>query len=287
MAKLFIAVILTVCGLSICRAVDVTTKDGTVYRHCEVSKVGPDFIVISYVDGVVTIPYDNLPANFQTQYFDPAKVAAYRKQVADQESQKAADVEAEREAQGLKKQQMEQAAKDAEAKRAHDQEIERQKQSAPSVSDPGTQPDTSSSDNQPTADADHTVKPDSLKAFGVTDAKEIASIPANLVGTMTIAAAAGPDDPTDIQVASPPRILGEITKDSVNVQGHTEKVNLIVMAWKEDDKGIKRAYIFIRSEHFWYVFHENSLGLAGVSQIMQLYPLVGDKAGKYFTFLLQ
>jgi len=65
-------------------ALDIHTQDGTTYKHCDVTKVEPDGIVISYSDGVARIPFENLPETIRSQYhFDPAKVADYRRRIAE------------------------------------------------------------------------------------------------------------------------------------------------------------------------------------------------------------
>jgi len=78
-------------------ALEITTTDGKTYHQCEISKVEPDALRITHTDGVARIPYDKLPSALQKQYFDPAKVAAYREQFAEQQQAAAAKAaEAER-----------------------------------------------------------------------------------------------------------------------------------------------------------------------------------------------
>ena len=77
-------------------ALDIFTTDGHLYRQCEIEKVEPDALRILHADGAARIPYEKLPASLQKQYFDPAKVEAYRQQFA-QEQQAAAAKAAEAE----------------------------------------------------------------------------------------------------------------------------------------------------------------------------------------------
>lgn len=65
------------------RALDITTADGQTYKQCEVTRVEPDALRISHTNGAARITYEKLPPALQRQYFDPAKVAAYHKQVED------------------------------------------------------------------------------------------------------------------------------------------------------------------------------------------------------------
>jgi len=63
---------------------DITTRDGIIYKKTEVTAVENDGIRISHADGVAKIPFEKLPADLQQKYhYDPAKVAAYRKSIAD------------------------------------------------------------------------------------------------------------------------------------------------------------------------------------------------------------
>jgi len=62
------------------RALDITTKDGEAYKQCVITRVEPDALRISHADGAARIPYEKLPIALQKQYFDPAKVTAYRQQ---------------------------------------------------------------------------------------------------------------------------------------------------------------------------------------------------------------
>jgi len=75
---------------SACFALDITTRDGATYRRCEIRSIEPDGIVIMHSDGIAWIPYENLPLSIQTKYhFDPAKVAEYRKHLAEAQAAEA------------------------------------------------------------------------------------------------------------------------------------------------------------------------------------------------------
>jgi len=64
-------------------ALDIITTDGRTYWECSISQVEPDALRIVHKDGAARIPYEKLPSALQKQYFDPAKVAAYREQIAE------------------------------------------------------------------------------------------------------------------------------------------------------------------------------------------------------------
>ena len=84
MTKKLAAVIVALACVNACFAVDITTRSGTTYRKCEVVKVEPDGIRISHDGGAAKISFEELPDALQRQYgYDAAKVAAYRKTVAD------------------------------------------------------------------------------------------------------------------------------------------------------------------------------------------------------------
>ena len=68
----------------VCFGADITTRKGVTYKQATVSKVEADGIRISHADGAAKIAFEDLPDALQRQYnYDPAKVAAYRKQVED------------------------------------------------------------------------------------------------------------------------------------------------------------------------------------------------------------
>ncbi|MEI9895398.1 MAG: J domain-containing protein [Chthoniobacter sp.] len=73
-----------------CLALDITTREGATYRHCEVTKVEPDGIVISSADGIARIPFEEMPAALQAQYhLDAAQVAEYRNRLKDAQARPA------------------------------------------------------------------------------------------------------------------------------------------------------------------------------------------------------
>lgn len=70
---LILSLLLTI---SVCSALDITTRKGVTYKQVTVTKVDPDGIRIRHADGAATIPFANLPEALQRQYnYDPAKVA--------------------------------------------------------------------------------------------------------------------------------------------------------------------------------------------------------------------
>jgi hypothetical protein len=77
-------------------ALELTTTDGHTYKDCTITKVEPDALRIIHSDDAARIPYDKLPPAIQKQYFDPAKVAAYREQIAEAKRAAAAKAEEER-----------------------------------------------------------------------------------------------------------------------------------------------------------------------------------------------
>jgi hypothetical protein len=77
-------------------ALDIITTDGKFYQGCAITQVEPDALRITHSNGAARIPYDNLPAALQKQYFDPAKVAAYRQQLEEARRVAAAKAEEER-----------------------------------------------------------------------------------------------------------------------------------------------------------------------------------------------
>lgn len=76
-------------------ALDIITTDGKLYRGCTVTQVEGDAIRISYSDGAARIVYEKLPLALQKQYFDPAKVAAYREKL--DEARRVAAIKADEE----------------------------------------------------------------------------------------------------------------------------------------------------------------------------------------------
>ncbi len=98
-------------------ALDITTADGQTYKQCAVTRVEPDALRITHVDGAARIPYEKLPSALQKQYFDADKVATYRIQVA--EARKVAEAKAAEE-----QRRRQQAAKIAEREAAEQQRQE-------------------------------------------------------------------------------------------------------------------------------------------------------------------
>lgn len=84
MNKNLAAVFLALAFANACFGLDITTRTGTTYRKCEVVKVEPDGIRITHDAGAAKIEFEDLPDALKRQYnFDPSKVAAYRKTIAD------------------------------------------------------------------------------------------------------------------------------------------------------------------------------------------------------------
>ena len=123
MTKTLAAVFVALACVNACFAVDITTRSGTTYRKCEVVKVEPDGIRISHDGGAAKISFEELPDALQRQYgYDAAKVASYRKSIADAKAAgeaKAVTAKRERDDAAMKKEQ--------EARR---QEDEKQRQDA-------------------------------------------------------------------------------------------------------------------------------------------------------------
>ncbi len=90
---LILAILLAV---PVCFAADITTRKGVTYKQATVSKVEADGVRITHADGAARITFEDLPDALQRQYnYDPAKVAAYRKQVEDAREDAAAKAAAE------------------------------------------------------------------------------------------------------------------------------------------------------------------------------------------------
>jgi hypothetical protein len=63
---------------------EITTRDGTTYHNAKVTAVDVDGIHVMHSTGVAKLRFEDLPDALQKQYhYDPAKVAAYRKQFED------------------------------------------------------------------------------------------------------------------------------------------------------------------------------------------------------------
>ena len=56
-----------------CFSADITTLDGKTYKDARVTGVEADGVHISFREGVVKVPFDQLPQELQRQYgYDPA-----------------------------------------------------------------------------------------------------------------------------------------------------------------------------------------------------------------------
>jgi hypothetical protein len=57
-----------------CFSADIKTLDGKIYKDAQVTGVEADGVHISFRDGVVKVPFDQLPQELQRQYgYNPAK----------------------------------------------------------------------------------------------------------------------------------------------------------------------------------------------------------------------
>jgi hypothetical protein len=84
MKKKLAAAFVALACVTACFGLDITTRSGTAYRKCEVVKVEPDGIRITHDAGAAKISFEEMPDALRRQYgFDSAKVAAYRKSLAD------------------------------------------------------------------------------------------------------------------------------------------------------------------------------------------------------------
>ena len=64
-------------------AISLTTRSGTSYDTCRITRIEADGITIMHAAGVVRIPYDDLPADFRDRYgFTKQRVEAYRQKTA-------------------------------------------------------------------------------------------------------------------------------------------------------------------------------------------------------------
>ncbi len=108
-----VAVLMALGGwLAAARGADLTTLDGKIYRQVTVTQVEPDALRIAHADGAARLVYESLPEAVRRQHFDPAKVAAFRQQAAEEQR-----LAAERAA-ALRQQQAEAAARTAALERA-------------------------------------------------------------------------------------------------------------------------------------------------------------------------
>lgn len=99
--RLAVPLMLALLAANTAFASDITTRDGTTYKHAEVTGVDADGLSITHSTGVAKVPFDNLPDAIQKQYnYDPAKVAAQRKAVEEAnkaEAERVAAAQRERE----------------------------------------------------------------------------------------------------------------------------------------------------------------------------------------------
>lgn len=93
--KLFPTLLFATISCS-CFAMDITTRDGTIYKRSEVVKVDPDGIIVRHFDGVAKIQFEELPTQLQNLYHcDATKVASYRKSIEDEKMVFAAKIAAQ------------------------------------------------------------------------------------------------------------------------------------------------------------------------------------------------
>lgn len=129
MKRKLAAIFAALACASTCFALDITTRSGTAYRHCEVIKVEPDGIRISHATGAAKISFEELPDALQRQYgYDAAKAAAYRKTIADEKTAAEAKAALARQqaAEAIRKQ-----ASEAEIAKQKDIALRREKMEAP------------------------------------------------------------------------------------------------------------------------------------------------------------
>jgi hypothetical protein len=73
-AVLFLCSIAVLVAAGDCFSADITTLDGKTYKDARVTSVEADGVHISFREGVVEVPFDQLPQELQRQYgYDPAK----------------------------------------------------------------------------------------------------------------------------------------------------------------------------------------------------------------------
>ena len=73
-AVLFLCSMAVLLAAGDCFSADITTLDGKTYKDALVTDVEADGVHISFREGVVKVPFDQLPQELQRQYgYDPAK----------------------------------------------------------------------------------------------------------------------------------------------------------------------------------------------------------------------
>src|SRR5436309_7411757 len=66
-----------------CFSADITTLDGKTYKDARVTGIEADGVHISFREGVVKVPFDQLPQELQRQYgYDPAKTTELHNAIA-------------------------------------------------------------------------------------------------------------------------------------------------------------------------------------------------------------
>jgi len=75
-AVLFLCSIAALVAAVDCFSADITTLDGKIYKDAKVTGVEADGVHISFRDGVVKVPFNQLPPELQRQYgYNPVKTA--------------------------------------------------------------------------------------------------------------------------------------------------------------------------------------------------------------------
>ena len=73
-AVLFLCSMAALVAAIDCFSADITTLDGKTYKDAVVTEVDADGVHISFREGVVKVPFDQLPQELQRQYgYNPAK----------------------------------------------------------------------------------------------------------------------------------------------------------------------------------------------------------------------
>jgi hypothetical protein len=73
-AVLFLCSMAVLVAADDCFSADITTLDGKTYKDARVTLVEANGVHISFREGVVEVPFDQLPQELQRQYgYDPAK----------------------------------------------------------------------------------------------------------------------------------------------------------------------------------------------------------------------
>src|SRR6266581_6819624 len=74
---------------------DITTLSGRKYSGATTTRAEPDGLVITFKNGVVKIPFADLPPEVRAKYgYDPAKAAQFQQQVATAQQKEQAAVDA-------------------------------------------------------------------------------------------------------------------------------------------------------------------------------------------------